>query len=254
MKQTIAAVIPARSGSQRVKNKNIRILDGHPLIAYTICFAKQIGIFENIYCTTDSLLIGEIADWYGCKDVIYRPATISTSTSPDIEWIQHLLSQTSFNYDYFSILRITSPIKSNTSIASAFDLIQTERADSIRAVTKVREHPGKMWTFSSKASYEISPLLNTQPQNGVAWHARQYQDLPDVYVQTSSFEIIKTDTILRHKTREGKKVLGFPIDYPETLTVDYEDEFRELELLSQNDLLALPKITIEPFRMPAGEM
>ena len=243
----MAAVIPARSGSQRVKNKNIRLLHGHPLIAYSIAFAKETGIFDKIYCTTDSPLIGDIANWYGCDEVIYRPESISTYISPDIEWIEHFLSHTSFKYEYFSILRITSPIKNKTSLMSAFAAIQHESADSIRAVAKVREHPGKMWKFNQTLSSVITPLLDSETQGGVAWHARQYQDLPEVYVQTSSFEIIRTESVFEHKTREGRKILGLPINYPETLTIDYEDEFREIEMLVKDKSITLPEIRIKPF-------
>ena len=253
MKSKLAAVIPARSGSQRVKDKNIRLLGGHPLIAYSIVFAQQVGIFDKIYCTTDSPLIGEIARWYGCDEVIYRPESISTSISPDIEWIEHFLSNTTFKHEYFSILRITSPLKSKASLISAFNSIQNENADSIRAVAKVREHPGKMWRFTKEGSSEVTPLLDPEIQNGVAWHARQYQDLPEVYVQTSSFEIIRTESVQKYKTREGRKILGFPLTYPETLTIDYEDEFWELEMLTRDKLIALPEISIKPYVYKDGE-
>ena len=247
MKTKLAAVIPARSGSERVKNKNIRMINGHPLIAYSIAFAQQTGLFDKIYCTTDSTLIGKIASWYGCDEVILRPQSISTSISPDIEWIEHLLIQASFTYDYFAILRITSPIKTENSIVSAFEALINENADSIRAVSKVREHPGKMWKFSNSKSNEMTPLLNVNSQGEIAWHARQYQDLPEVYVQTSSFEIIKSQSVHKNKTREGRKILGLPISYPETLTIDYEDEFQQLEMLVTNGLLTLPQINFKPF-------
>jgi N-acylneuraminate cytidylyltransferase len=249
----LAAVIPARSGSQRVKNKNIRLLAGHPLIAYSIVLAQQSSIFDKIYCTTDSPLIGEIANWYGCDEVIYRPESISTSLSPDIDWIEHFLSHTKINHEYFSILRITSPLKSESSLISAFTALQNENADSIRAVTKVREHPGKMWQFTKEGSSEMTPLLDPQIQNGVAWHARQYQDLPEVYLQTSSFEIIRTKSVQKFKTREGRKILGFPLSYPETLTIDYEDEFWKMEMLVKDKLIALPEIRIEPYVNKHGE-
>ena len=85
------ALIPARSGSQRLKHKNIRPLGGHPLIAYTIAAASDSGVFADVVVSTDSETYAVIARHYGADVPFLRPATISGSTSPDIEWVIHAL-------------------------------------------------------------------------------------------------------------------------------------------------------------------
>ena len=85
------ALIPARSGSERVPGKNVRPLGGHPLLAYAVASALQAGVFDRVVCSTDSGKIAEVAQRYGADVPFLRPAEIATATSPDIEWITHEL-------------------------------------------------------------------------------------------------------------------------------------------------------------------
>lgn len=240
------AIIPARSGSERVPSKNIRLLLNHPLIAYTISLAIDSGIFSKVICSTDSEEIGEIARYYGCHDIIWRPEGISGSKSPDIFWINHAISTGKIDSDYFGILRITSPIKLLSSLIEALDFSVSNQIDSIRAVTPVRDHPGKVWVLSEKPAGKLTPLLHNQVGE-IAFHARQYQDLPEMFVQTSSFEFIRTESVLSTKTREGTKVFGYLTKYPETITIDYEDEFDYIKFLVTEGKICLPKVDKSPF-------
>ena len=108
------AFIPARSGSKRIKDKNIQLLNGHPLIAYTIQAAIDSDVFDSVICATDSLLYAEVAEHYGADVPILRPLGVSGDLSPDIDWVVWLLKELNSmgrNYDVFSILRPTSPFR-----------------------------------------------------------------------------------------------------------------------------------------------
>ena len=90
---SIIALIPARSGSKRVPDKNIHLLAGHPLIAYTILAAKQSGIFSSMVVSTDSEEYASIAKKYGAEVPFLRPAEISNDLSLDIEWLEFTLQK-----------------------------------------------------------------------------------------------------------------------------------------------------------------
>ena len=107
----VVALIPARSGSERVRDKNIRPLAGHPLLAYAIAAARDAGVFDRIVCSTDSGKIAEVAQRYGAETPFLRPKQLATSTSPDIEWIKHALEQLDEHYDLFAIVRATNPFR-----------------------------------------------------------------------------------------------------------------------------------------------
>src|SRR5215475_8457990 len=106
------ALIPARQGSKRVPGKNIRLLNGHPTLAYTIAPALDSGVFDAVIVSTDSEETAAIARHYGADVPFLRPARFATDTSPDIEWIEYTiaeLKQRGRTWDAFSLLRPTSP-------------------------------------------------------------------------------------------------------------------------------------------------
>ena len=245
----ILAVIPARSGSQRVKNKNIRLLNNHPLIAYSISSAKKTKIFDRIIVSTDSKIIKDIALYYGAEVPFLRPKKISTSKSIDYSWIIHALNKTKeiYNeeYDYFAILRPTTPHRSNISIIKAVNtLVKKKHYDSIRAVSKCREHPGKMWTISNNKS--LKEFLN-QSHLKIKYHEMQYQSLPEVYIQTSSFEVIKVKSIIKNKNRAGDRIIPFKLQKLDGMAIDHEEDLILLKHYLQQKKIALPVIRKKPY-------
>jgi CMP-N,N'-diacetyllegionaminic acid synthase len=92
-KLTIVALIPARAGSKRVPDKNIRPLAGHPLIAYTVAAALDSGIFTDVIVSTDSQHYAEIVKYYGAEVPFLRPDTLAGDQSPDIEWLAYTLDR-----------------------------------------------------------------------------------------------------------------------------------------------------------------
>ena len=87
------ALVPARAGSQRVPGKNVHPLRGHPLMAYTLAAARESGLFDAVVVSTDSEQIAAVARHYGGELPSLRPAAFATATSPDIEWVRHVLKE-----------------------------------------------------------------------------------------------------------------------------------------------------------------
>jgi CMP-N,N'-diacetyllegionaminic acid synthase len=223
---SIIALIPARSGSLRVKNKNTRLLGKLPLIAYTINSCLESGVFERVIVSTDSEETAEIALKYGAEIPFLRPAEYATSISPDIEWLKYTLQNLESAYDAFSIMRPTSPFRTTDMIQRAWNkLQQNPSADSIRAVELCRQHPGKMWVSDGKL---IKPFID-QDDMDVAYHARQYQDLPKVYIQNSALEMAWSRVVFETNSREGNIVIPFFTNEMEGFAIDYEDDFARAE-------------------------
>lgn len=158
----VIAFIPARSGSKRIINKNIKLLNQHPLIAYSIRAAIESGVFEKVVCVTDDEQYADIAKYYGAEVPQLRPKEISGDKSFDIEWVQWILKyfqRLGENFDAFSILRPTNPFRLPSTIQLAWKLFSDEAtADSLRAVDKVTEHPGKMWLIDDRRMFPLLPL------------------------------------------------------------------------------------------------
>ena len=247
--KTLVALIPARSGSKRVPDKNIRPLAGHPLIAYSIAAALQSKIFKTVLVSTDSELYAEIARHYGAEVPFLRPAKIAGDTSPDIEWVEYTLNQLRNNgqdYEYFSIMRPTSPFRLPDTIRLAWQEFQAqEGVDSLRAVEKCQQHPAKMWVVRGK---RMMPLLPMGPAEQ-PWHSSQYPSLPEVYVQNASLEIARTKVVFEEKTIAGNVLMPFFTENFEGFDVNSNYDWNLAEHLAKTDQAKLPSIPQSPYKI-----
>lgn len=243
---TAIALVPARAGSVRVKDKNIRLLGGHPLLAYSIAAARASGLFATVAVSTDSPTYGEIARWYGAE-VLLRPAEMAGAKSPDMQWVLHALgalAEQGRGGDAFSILRPTSPFRKAETILRAWRaFVAAEGADSLRAVERVGQHPGKMWTLDGD---RMRPLLD-QPTEGPPWHSRQMADLPGVYVQNASLEIAWTQMALVTRTIAGGEVVPFLTEGDEGVDINTEKDWWWAERLIAAGEARLPDVDVAPY-------
>lgn len=242
---TCVAFIPARSGSKRIPNKNIKKLGSHPLIAYTITIAKQAKLFSDIYVSTDSPKIAEIARYYGASVPFLRPTSLATDTSPDIDWLSYILNRLKIQNDYFSILRPTSPFRRVVMIKQAWKkLTEVNVADSIRAVDLCFQHPAKMWTIEGGF---MKPVLSGTNKNGVEWHSMPKQSLPNIYAQNASLEIAKVSVSLKSTSISGKKIIPFITSGYDGYDLNSEKDWIYAEYLIREKKVNLPKIDIKPY-------
>jgi len=245
------ALIPARSGSTRISHKNVRCIGGHPLLAYTISAAVKSGIFKDVVVSTDSEYYAEISRHYGADLPFLRPLEIAGATSPDIEWVSYTLErlkQIHRNYDCFSILRPTSPFRQPETIQRAWrEFLADQSVDSLRAVEKCSEHPGKMWVIQGR---RMTPLLPLGPSEQ-PWHSSQYQSLPLVHVQNASLEIAWTRVVYETETIAGHTVMPFLTQGHEGFDVNRPIDWMVAEALLASDEVSLPKIDLPPFERKA---
>lgn len=241
------ALIPARSGSKRVPDKNIRRVSGHPLLAYTIAAARDSGVFDTILVSTDSNQYAEIAQHYGAEVPFLRSAELATATSPDIDWVEETLNrlaQAGRHYEIFSILRPTSPMRQPQTIQRAWSLFRDQvGVDSLRAVEKCTQHPGKMWIVRGQRMFPLLPFGPAQQP----WHSSQYPSLPLVYVQNASLEIAWTRLVREERTIAGNVIAPFITEGHEGFDINDPYDWHYMEFLLKQGIAALPLIEQEPF-------
>ena len=239
---SIIALIPARFGSKRLPNKNIKLFAGHPLIAYSITSALQCGIFDAVVVSTDEKKYADIAKRYGAEVPFLRPAEMAGDLSPDIEWVEYTMSnlqKMGRAYECFSILRPTSPFRISETIRRAWQSFLSEKGvDSLRAVEKCKQHPGKMWVVRGK---RMVPLLPLGPPNQ-PWHSSQYQALPEVYVQNASLEIAWSRVVFETRTIAGNVLMPFFTEGYEGFDVNTPYDWNLAEHLVQTGKVVLPEI------------
>ncbi len=242
MTSTVVGLVPARAGSQRVPNKNILPLAGHPLLAYSIASARESGIFTAVVVSTDSEEIADVARAYGAEVPGLRPAELASATSPDIDWVLHVMRER--DQGAFAILRPTSPFRTAATIRRAWERLLElgDRVDSIRAVELARQHPGKMWLLEGET---MRPLLE-QPGE-VPYHSTQYAALPRVYVQNSSLEIAWRRVLDGPRPSiAGDRVAPFLSEGAEGFSIDYPEDVERAERLAAAGTAELPRV--EPAR------
>lgn len=247
MKPNTVAFIPARSGSKRVPNKNIKPLGGHPMLAYTVRAAIDSGVFDAVICATDSEAYADVARHYGAEVPFLRSGEISGDKSPDIEWVVWMLNtlkQQGREFEIFSILRPTSPFRLPETIRRAWDtFINDSGADSLRAIEKCKQHPGKMWVIRGKRMLPVMPFTNgTTP-----WHSSQYAALPEIFAQDASLEIAWSRIALEHNSIAGEAIIPFISQGLEGFDINEPEDWLLAEHYLAKGEARLPTISISPY-------
>ena len=229
------AIIPARSGSKRIPNKNIFKVHGKPLIQYTIDLALSLQMFDNVYVSTDSIKYRDILSGNEGLDFHMRSEEISGDKSPDIDWVSALVTEKGLREDdALFLLRPTSPLRTKEFVISAWQKFQNCFAtyDSLRAVTKVTNHPGKMWTVIDNQLMPLYPFTI----DGVPWHSNQTANLPLVFMQTASLEIIWGRTILNLNSLSGNRIMPHICETDDAFDVNVAEDMEFLDFRLQQKM------------------
>jgi len=236
------ALIPARSGSKRISGKNLRLLNGHPLIAYAIVSAIKSNIFSRVIVSSDGDEIVEISRKYGAEIPGLRPKELAQDFSPDIEWIKFAIDNWIGNTSdsLITIIRPTSPLRRPETLKDAVLKFESNPwADSLRAMEKVSQHPGKMWRVNE--DLVATPFL-IQDSNQTPTHSRPTQSLEELYVQNASLEVTSIESVLKNGTISGKNVLSYAMPGKEGFDLNTEDDWILLNALIDSDKSLLPDI------------
>jgi N-acylneuraminate cytidylyltransferase len=232
----IVAIIPARGGSKGLLGKNTRLLNGHPLIAYSIIAAKQTPSITRVIVSTDSEEIAAVAKEYGAEVPFMRPDEYAQDMSTDLEVFKHALDWLNKNENYvpdFVIqLRPTSPIRFVNDIETCINkLDNSPEADSLRVVTPAPITPYKMWTVINDST-AMKPLLQVdgieEPFN------EPRQRLPQAYWQIGTLDVIRTSVITHKNSMSGKNVLPFIVDNCFAIDIDDINSFTKAEDVLNN--------------------
>lgn len=227
---SVLAIIPARGGSKSIPHKNIRLLAGFPLIAYSIAAARAATLVKRVIVSTDDPDIAAVARTYGAEVPFLRPAEHARDDTPDLPVFQHALQWLAENEGYLPEivvqLRPTSPFRRVWHIDQAVArLLDRPEADAVRTVCLPFQNPFKMW--------RIQPDGFMQPLIAVEGAPEPYnlprQALPEVYWQTGYVDAARTDTILQQNSMTGQRILPLVIDSSEWVDIDSPDDWRRAE-------------------------
>ena len=223
------ALIPARSGSKGVKDKNIKILEGFPLLAYSIAAAKMTQGIDRVIVTTDSKKYADIAKKYGAEIPFLRPKLISKNKSSDLEFFEHCIEWLIVNENYVPDniihLRPTTPIRDPELVSEAINILSLNKnATSLRSGHKAPESPFK-WFLKDENNFfkglkeGLTPDMVNMPRQG----------FPDVFIPDGYVDIIKPNVIKETGTLHGQNMLIF--ESPRSFEIDEKEDFDYINFL-----------------------
>lgn len=221
------AIIPARSGSKSVRDKNIMQLAGYPMIAYSIKAAIQCPSIERVIVTTDSQEYADIAVKYGSEVPFLRPAKISGDKSTDIEFFKHAIKWFRKNEglapEYFVHLRPSTPIRSPIVIENAIKKFINSEFTALRSVHKMSD--------SSYKTFEIDTGKLITICNGnfdIESTTLPRQSFPETYNANGYVDIIRT-SMIDSGIMHGNNVSAFITET--TFEIDELDDYDYLEFM-----------------------
>ncbi len=218
----ILALIPARSGSKSVVNKNIRLINGKPMIAYSIEHAKNSKYINRIIVTTDSEEYAAIAREYGAQTPFIRPAEYATDTALDIDVYRHALEwlrdEEGYEPDIVVQLRPTYPYRNPEDIDRMIEMmLEDDSVDAVRSVMENEVVPHKMWYVAEDGT--MDPILKDIPE---AYNMPR-QQLPKTYYQNGNVDLLRPSNIWNYNSMTGRKIKGYVMS--EMYDVDTEADF-----------------------------
>ena len=221
----VLAVIPARSGSKSVKDKNIRLMNGMPMLAYSIKHALASKKITRTIISTDNEKYAEIAKKYGCEVPFLRPPEYATDEALDFDVFYHALTYLKETEGYVPDivvqLRPTYPIRNVKDIDTMISMLEEDlEADSVRCIAPVKEIAYKMWWENNGV---LTPLLTDIRE---AYNMPR-QQLPPIYYQNACIDVFRTSTVLEKKSMTGNKILGYKMAH--NFDIDTEDDFIRAE-------------------------
>ena len=211
------AIIPARSGSKGLKDKNIKMLKGKPLLAYTVEAALKSGAFDCVHVSTDSESYAEIAREYGADVPFLRDAELASDTAGTWDTVRAVVrkyQELGKEFDIVTLLQPTSPLRDAADIQNAISIFEEKEADSVVSVCEVDHSPKICNTLGENESME--DFINTKTVG-------RRQDLGVFYRINGAIYIQKMDVLMEGKNLYGPKSYAYVMD--KVHSVDIDDAF-----------------------------
>ncbi len=221
----VLGVIPARGGSKGVPKKNIRVLDGQPLIVYTIQASLACPLITDLVLTTDDPEIQRIALDAGCQAPFLRPPELATDLALAIPTIQHAVAEMeslgNAKYDVVVMLQPTTPLRATEDLSAALARLLASDASGIVSIVDVDNwHPMKMKCLEGDflVNYADPPVENPPRQI-----------LPPVYIVNGAIYATRRDVLMNGNTFTGSQCLGFLMPPERSVNIDTELDFLAAE-------------------------
>jgi N-acylneuraminate cytidylyltransferase len=235
----VFAIIPARSGSKGVKDKNIKSLHGHSLLEWSINAAKRSNLIDRVFISTDSSEYAEIGKKHGAEVPFLRPDSISGDAASDLDFVIHAIEEfhiLGLDPDYLVHIRPTTPLRDPLVIDKAISTFRSNgRFNSLRSVHKMSESSYKTLEILNGSLTPLALLGDAEIDSNAP-----RQSFPDTYQANGYVDVLDVKFIMENQEIHGKKILPFITEA--AYEVDLIDDFEYLEYLASKSQELIKKL------------
>jgi CMP-N,N'-diacetyllegionaminic acid synthase len=221
--KTILAIVPARGGSKGVPRKNIRLLAGKPLIAWTIDEAKKSRYIDRLILSSEDDEIIEVAREFGCEIPFKRPDELAQDDTPGIESVIHAINTLEEKYDFVVLLQPTSPLRTVEDIDGCIHHCIITESPACVSLTEAQQSP--YWMYHLDDDMKLKPFM----QNGEKINRRQ--NLPKVYALNGAVYVAESEFINKNRSFLTEETVGYIMSEENSLDIDTEFDFAYCEWL-----------------------
>ena len=230
-KKLILAVITARGGSKGIPGKNIKLLGGKPLLAYSIEAAKKSKLITHTIVSTDAPEIAEVAKKFGADVPFLRPKELAEDKTPHLPVMKHAIEfmekKLGVTFDYAVILQPTAPFRLSEDIDGTIAKIIETGADSAVSLVAVdgAYHPIKMKKLEGD---KVLPYCIPEPEG------LRHQDFPKVYKRSSAVYAMRRDLLMKDNRLYGAHIVGYIVPTERSIDIDTPLEWLKAEWMLED--------------------
>ncbi len=224
----VLGLITARGGSKGVPGKNIKLLCGKPLLAYTVETALKAEKLTRVILSTEDEEIAEIGRELGVEIPFMRPAELAEDTTPTFPVVKHALLKLQEKGDYFDavcLLQPTNPLRRAEDIDNCIELLTGSGVDCVVSVLPVPDEYNPKWVYQMESDGKIKLLCGDKEP------IPRRQDLPPAYFREGSIYVTRSETILSGNSLYGEDTMGYQIDSKFSVNIDTESDWQRAENL-----------------------
>jgi N-acylneuraminate cytidylyltransferase len=221
--KSILAIIPARGGSKGVPRKNIRLVAGKPLIAWTIEAARKSKYLDRIILSSEDEEIIRIARHWNCEVPFIRPAELAQDHVTGIEPILHAIETIPEKYDYIVVLQPTCPLRIAEDIDGCIEKCALQNEPVCVTVTKPDKSP--YWMYSLDSTGKLKPIMKQKKT------VLLRQQLEDIYALNGAVYVANTDWLLKNKIFISDETVAYLMSKTRSIDIDTEFDLKICEIL-----------------------
>jgi len=218
----ILAVIPARGGSKGIPKKNIKMIAGKPLIAWTIEAAKQSKYIDRLIVSSDDDEIIRVACEWNCEAPFVRPAELALDSTPGVSPVLHAIAECP-GYDYVVLLQPTSPLRTVEDIDGCIEQCVSEGESICVTVCEAEQSP--LWMYQLSSQKSLSPYLSQEKE------IESRQGLPVLYVMNGAVYVADCNLLKKMNSYVTEYTTGYIMPGERSMDIDDQFQFDIVEFL-----------------------